>query len=212
MTVFNPDISISDNENLVLFNNSCKQKGRKEICVFDLRIKPEKNQTGGSAVKNSCAMQKAQEMQVQSQLRSPGKGNGNLLQYSFLENSVDRGDWWATIHGVAKSWTRLSTVVLAQTQLEIELAKTKISIMFSPKVFILQLNAWWSCQSSDMVTLLSPSSPPPNSLVGVRSLQLPKSQWERACRFGVCSSFLKREYEMYQQVRHSNIDVMALCS
>ena len=40
--------------------------------------------------------------------RSPGEGNGNLLQYSFLENSMDGGAWWATVHGVAKSWTRLS--------------------------------------------------------------------------------------------------------
>ena len=41
--------------------------------------------------------------------RSPGKGNGYPLQYSCLENSIDRGAWWATVHGVAKSWTRLST-------------------------------------------------------------------------------------------------------
>ena len=34
--------------------------------------------------------------------RSPGEGNGNPLQGSCLENSVDRGDWWATVHGVAK--------------------------------------------------------------------------------------------------------------
>ena len=34
--------------------------------------------------------------------RSPGKGNGNPLQYSCLENSTDRGAWWAAIHGVAK--------------------------------------------------------------------------------------------------------------
>ena len=40
--------------------------------------------------------------------RSPGEGNGYLLQYSCLENSIDRGAWWATVHGVAKSWTRLS--------------------------------------------------------------------------------------------------------
>ena len=37
--------------------------------------------------------------------RSPGEGNGNPLQYSCLENSMGRGDWWATVHGVAKSWT-----------------------------------------------------------------------------------------------------------
>ena len=37
--------------------------------------------------------------------RSPGGGNGNPLQYSCLENSMDSGAWWATIHGVSKSWT-----------------------------------------------------------------------------------------------------------
>ena len=40
--------------------------------------------------------------------RSPGEGNGNPLQYSCLENPMDGGDWWATVHGVAKSWTQLS--------------------------------------------------------------------------------------------------------
>ena len=40
--------------------------------------------------------------------RSPGEGNDNPLQYSCLENSMDRGTRWATIFGVAKSWTRLS--------------------------------------------------------------------------------------------------------
>ena len=40
--------------------------------------------------------------------RSPGEGNGSLLQYSCLENSMDRGAWWATVDGVAKSQTRLS--------------------------------------------------------------------------------------------------------
>ena len=37
--------------------------------------------------------------------RSPGKGNGYPLQYSGLENSMDRGAWWATVHGVTKSHT-----------------------------------------------------------------------------------------------------------
>ena len=39
--------------------------------------------------------------------RSPGEGNGNPLQYSCLENSMDRGDWWATVHGVTKSQTSI---------------------------------------------------------------------------------------------------------
>ena len=34
--------------------------------------------------------------------RSPGEGNGNTLQYSCLENPMDRGAWWATVHGVAR--------------------------------------------------------------------------------------------------------------
>ena len=40
--------------------------------------------------------------------RSPGGGNGNPLQYSCLGNPMDRGAWQATVHGIAKSWTRLS--------------------------------------------------------------------------------------------------------
>jgi len=40
--------------------------------------------------------------------RPPGGGNGNPLWYSCLENSMDRRAWWATVHGVAKSWTLLS--------------------------------------------------------------------------------------------------------
>ena len=48
-----------------------------------------------------------QEMK-KTQARSPGGGNGNLPQYSCLENSMARGAWRATVHGVAKSWTQLS--------------------------------------------------------------------------------------------------------
>ena len=43
--------------------------------------------------------------------RSPGEGNGNPVQYSYLENPVDRGPWWATVHGVAKRQTQLSVCV-----------------------------------------------------------------------------------------------------
>ena len=40
--------------------------------------------------------------------RSPREGNDNPLQYSCLENPMDRGAWQTIVHGVAKSWTRLS--------------------------------------------------------------------------------------------------------
>ena len=44
--------------------------------------------------------------------RSPGEGNGNPFHYSCLENTMDRWAWQATVHGVAKSWTWLSTLHL----------------------------------------------------------------------------------------------------
>ena len=37
--------------------------------------------------------------------RSPAGGHGNPLHYSYLENPMDRGAWWATVHRIAKSWT-----------------------------------------------------------------------------------------------------------
>jgi len=40
--------------------------------------------------------------------RSSGERNGNPLHYSYLENPMDRGAWWATVCGVEKSWTQLS--------------------------------------------------------------------------------------------------------
>ena len=45
--------------------------------------------------------------------RSPAEGNGNPLQYSCLENPMDRGAWRAIAHGVAKSWTRLRLLPLS---------------------------------------------------------------------------------------------------
>ena len=45
--------------------------------------------------------------------RSPGEGNGNPLQYSCLENPMEGGAWWATVHGVAKSRTQLSDFAFA---------------------------------------------------------------------------------------------------
>ena len=59
---------------------------------------------GGSVVKNPPA--NARDVSSIPELGgSPGGGNGNPFQYSCLENSMDRGAWWATVHGVAKSQT-----------------------------------------------------------------------------------------------------------
>ena len=62
---------------------------------------------GGSVVKNPPT--NAEDVSsIPGSGRSPGEGNGNPLQYSFLENPIYRGDWQAMAHGVAKSWTQLS--------------------------------------------------------------------------------------------------------
>ena len=55
--------------------------------------------------------------------RSPAGGNGNPLQDSCLEHTMDRGAWRATVHGVAKSWTRLSRHTHLIPYLYIEVAK-----------------------------------------------------------------------------------------
>ena len=67
--------------------------------------------SGGSVGKDACNEGDAGAVGL-----SPGRDNpmeksmaGNLLQYTCLENSMDGGTWWATVHGVAKSHTQLST-------------------------------------------------------------------------------------------------------
>ena len=62
---------------------------------------------GGSKVKAS-AWNVGDPGSIPGSGRSPGEGNGNPLQYSCLKNLMEGGAWKATVHGVAKSWTRLS--------------------------------------------------------------------------------------------------------
>ena len=59
---------------------------------------------GGSEVKAS-ACSAGDPGLIPESGRSPGEGNGNPLQYSCLEKPMDREAWWATVRGVAKSWT-----------------------------------------------------------------------------------------------------------
>ena len=62
---------------------------------------------GGPVVKNllANAQDSKDKRSIPGLRRPPGEGNGNPLQYSCLENSIDREAWQATVHGVAKSWT-----------------------------------------------------------------------------------------------------------
>ena len=66
---------------------------------------------GGTVVKNPPANAGDERFvsSIPGSGRSRGVGNGNPLQYSCLENPVDRGAWWATVHGVPKSQTQPST-------------------------------------------------------------------------------------------------------
>ena len=65
---------------------------------------------GCSVVKNPPAMVETWTHRFSPWLgTSPGEGNGNSLQYSFQENPMDRGAWWATVHGAEISWVLLAT-------------------------------------------------------------------------------------------------------
>ena len=46
--------------------------------------------------------------------RASGEGNGNPLQYSYLENPRDREAWWASVHGIAKTWTQVKCLIHIQ--------------------------------------------------------------------------------------------------
>ena len=73
---------------------------------FSFFFSPQIPLVMAQTVQNPPALQ---ETRVQPEAgRSPGGRHGNPLQYSSLENPMDRGAWWATVHGVTKRWTRLS--------------------------------------------------------------------------------------------------------
>ena len=77
---------ISSIENFFLFN----------VLAFGVKSFP-----GGSDGQRIC-----------QQCKRPGEGNGNPLQYSYLENSMDIGAWWAAVHGVTKGWNMTEWLIL----------------------------------------------------------------------------------------------------
>ena len=74
---------------------------------YDYILYTDKGFPGGSEVK-AAACNAGDLGSIPGLGRSPGEGNGNPLQYSCLENLIDGGAWWATVHEVAKSRPRLS--------------------------------------------------------------------------------------------------------
>ena len=74
---------------------------------------------GGTSGKESacqCRRRERHGLMIPGLEISPGGGNGTPHQYSCLRNSMDRGDWWATGHGVAKGQTYLSIVLLMRAK------------------------------------------------------------------------------------------------
>ena len=80
-------------------------------CYHAINNNSKSSFPGGTGVKNLPAdAEDARDMgSIPGSGRSPGEGNGKPLKYSCLENSMHRGAWQATVHGVTKIWTQLST-------------------------------------------------------------------------------------------------------
>ena len=74
-------------------------------CVLKHFLKPELLGFPGGSDGKASAYDAGDPGSIPGWGRSPGEGNGNPLQYSCLENPMDGGAWWATVHGVAKSRT-----------------------------------------------------------------------------------------------------------
>ena len=100
---------------------------------------------GGSEVKAS-ACNAGDPGPIPGSGRSPGEGNGNLLQYSCLENPMDGRAWWATVHGVAKSRTRLNDFThLTMDSLQMFTANSGASVEVCQRQFSwakLKVNFW----------------------------------------------------------------------
>ena len=108
--------------------------------------------------------------------RSPGEGNGNPLQYSCLENSMDRVAWWATVHRVTKSGTRLSLIVPAHISEEADLLIRSTLVgpcLCCPSYPILSsLELGYNIHKYLVTTWLDCSPPPPPPLPLLTRLQV----------------------------------------
>ena len=99
-------------------------------------VKMSKGFSSGSAIKNLPA-NAGDEGSIPGLERSPGGGRGIPLRYSCLENPIDRGDWWATVHRVTKSQTwlkRLSTCTQDEQACRITKGRLMVGFIVWPKL------------------------------------------------------------------------------
>ena len=131
---------------------------------------------GGSEVKAS-ASNVGDQGSIPGSGRSPGERNGYPLQYSCLENTMYRGSWQATVHGVAKSWTQLSDF----TSLHFIIRNTSYTVTqkysFNTSLFLVVLNhhcSWegflWLC-GSGLFVVMAQLLTAVTSLVATKRLQ-----------------------------------------
>ena len=91
---------------------------------------------------HACQCRKSETCSIPGSGRSPGGGNDYPLQFSCLENSTDRGAWWAAVHRVAKSWTRLKQLSTAEPVFQqFSSENVKFSMYRSHVSFLLYLQA-----------------------------------------------------------------------
>ena len=104
--------------------------------------------------------------------RFPGEGNGNPLQCSCLENSMGRGAWWATVHGVAKSWTRRLTLSLFYPRL------------IGPNLQNCVNHHSWSVHTFIFASKWCSDSPSPSPTPAMQGLSSPTRDWTHATWIG----------------------------
>jgi len=92
---------------LIVGLSHTKQHGDMTNNVGDILIYVHNGEFPGNSVNKEYACSAGDQSSIPGSGRSPGEGNGNPLQYYFLEYPMDRGPWMATVYGGHKSWIQL---------------------------------------------------------------------------------------------------------
>ena len=131
--------------------------------------------------------------------KPPVGGNDNPLQYSCLENSMDRGAWWDTVHGVPKSQIWLSTH--AYPVIIFKISKLQMRKLRKPKVKWLggsQTASIWHYDSHVVIVVIQSLS----------RVQLFVTPWTAACQAPLSSQSLLKLYPLYIQLWHTLFPIL----
>ena len=94
---------VEENQDSKIHRYEHRKKGIRVLKFICTSVSMLLGFPGGSVVQNSPANAGDKGL-IPGSGRSPGEGNGNPLQYSCLGNPMERGGWWATVHGAKKEW------------------------------------------------------------------------------------------------------------